>query len=357
MWSKRRLVAGPLIGYYRNRIILYGMNHSKLGLCVIGCGAYAAQFAGSMGKVRSEVDLYFASRDAGKAEDYARRFEGKGWFGSYAEAAECEYLDALYVCTPHHLHREHCQLGAENGKHVLVEKPLAHTSEDGAAILKAAESSAITLMVAENVRFITQVRRCKQLVLEGAIGDLRLINFQEEFPFRSGGWRSQEDLNGGGVTIDGGIHKFHFMRYLVGEPDSVFAVELPRAMTGQEGEDGMVTTLRWPNGTVGLINHSWTSGKPLPPSVQVAGTNGRISFEVGSGRLTVECGSKERTLRFSPDNRGIPLMVQDFIESVREGREPETSAAEGLKDLMLVNSAYNSARSGGVEKVSYPGCV
>ncbi|MDE2843936.1 MAG: Gfo/Idh/MocA family oxidoreductase, partial [Chloroflexota bacterium] len=294
------------------------MKQSKLGLCVIGCGAYAADFAGSLAVVRHEVDLYFASRDLGKAEEYARRFGGKGCFGGYVEAAECDEVDALYVCTPHHLHREHCRLGSENGKHVLVEKPLAHTLEDGAAIIRDAESGAITLMVAENVRYFSQVRQCKRLVSEGAIGDLRLINFQEEYPFRAGGWRSQESLNGGGVIIDGGIHKFHFMRYLAGEPSSVYAMELPKSMTGQEGEDGMVATLRWSNGTVGVINHSWTSGKPLPPTVQVAGSSGRISFEVGSGQLTVESESSERTWRFPPDNRGIPAMVQEFIECVAE---------------------------------------
>lgn len=329
------------------------MKQSKFGLCVIGCGSYAAEFAGSLGKARHEVDLYFASRYLDKAEAYARRFEGKGSFRSYADAAECDDVDALYVCTPHHLHREHCSLGAENQKHVLVEKPLAHSVEDGVAITEKAGLSGIILMVAENIRYFSQVRQCELLVSEGAIGDLRLINFQEEYPFRGGGWRSQESLNGGGVTVDGGIHKFHFMRYLAGEPDSLFAMELPRAMTGQEGEDGMVATLRWPNGTVGLINHSWTSGKPLPPSVHIAGTKGRISFEIGSGQLTLESGNTERTWRFPPDNRGIPAMVHEFIASIREGRDPETSGAEGLKDLMLVNTAYKSARSGVVERVSH----
>ncbi|MDE2778690.1 MAG: Gfo/Idh/MocA family oxidoreductase [Chloroflexota bacterium] len=329
------------------------MKQSRLGLCVIGCGAYAAEFAGSLGKVRHDIDLHFASRDLRKAEAYTRRFGGRSYFGGYVEAAESDEVDALYVCTPHHLHREHCRLGAENGKHVLVEKPLAHTVEDAAAIIRDAESLGITLMVAENIRYFSQVRRCKRLVSEGAIGDLRLINFQEEYPFRAGGWRSQERLNGGGVIIDGGIHKFHFMRFLAGEPDSVFATELPKSMTGQEGEDGMVATLRWSNGTVGVINHSWTSGKPLPPAVQVAGSSGRISFEVGSGQLTVESGSSERTWRFPPDNRGIPAMVQEFIECVAESREPEISGREGLKDLILVKTAYKSARSGEVENVRY----
>jgi len=329
------------------------MKQSKLGLCVIGCGAYAAEFAGSLGKVRHEVDLYFASRDLGKAEGYTRRFGGKGYFGSYGDAAECDDIDALYVCTPHHLHREHCRLGAENGKHVLVEKPLAHTLEDATAIIREAESSGITLMVAENIRYFSQVRQCKRLVSEGVIGDLRSVNFQEEYPFRAGGWRSRESLNGGGVIIDGGIHKFHFMRYLAGEPDSVFAAQLPKSMTGHEGEDGMIATLRWQNGTVGVINHSWTSGKPVPPAVQVAGSGGRISFGVGSGQLTVESRNSEWTWRFPPDNRGIPAMVQEFTGCVEEGREPETSGWEGLRDLILVKTAYKSARSGEVENVSY----
>ena len=319
------------------------MNTKILSLCVIGCGQYAADFAESIRQSAEEVDLYFASRDVRKAEEYSRRFGGKGHFGSYQAAAESDWIEALYICTPHHLHLEHAELGIRNGKHVLVEKPIAHDLRHGRAMVNAAQQAGITLMVAENVRYMTQVRCCQKLVRDGALGTLRLVQFQEKYPFKPGSWRSLAAMNGGGVLIDGGIHKVHFMRYLAGEPNMVFAVELPRAMQNQEGEDGTLVTMIWEGGAVGLINHSWTPGSPEPPTVEVSGTEGRIHFQVGNGSLVLEQGSARRTWQFPPDYRGLPAMLREFQDSIRERRAAETSGEEGLKDLALVDAAYRSS--------------
>ena len=321
------------------------MNATRFSLCVVGCGNYAADFAGILAQSNEHIGLFFASRDSARAEEYCRRFGGQDSFGSYRQAAGDDRVDALYVCTPHHLHRQHSELGMRNGKHILVEKPLANSLEDASAIVRAAENSGVTLMVAENVRYMAQVRKCRELVSDGAVGSLRFIHFQEEYPFQPGGWRSRQADNGGGLLIDGGIHKVHFMRYLAGEPETVYAVELPRAISGQEGEDGVALMLRWPFGVAGIIHHSWTSGSPRPPAVRIAGTRGNISFNVGSGQLVLELDSQEEVLQLPPDQRGIPAMVHEFVSSVHEGREGETSGSEGLRDLALVLAAYESARN------------
>ncbi len=331
--------------------VKFQMNTAKFSLCVVGCGRYAADFAGSLAQLNDEIDLFFASRDSARAEEYSLRFGGRDHFGSYRQAAEDDRVDALYICTPHHLHRQHSELGIRNGKHILVEKPLAQSLDDASAIVRAADNTRVTLMVAENVRYMAQVRKCHELVSDGAVGSLRFIQFQEEYPFQPGGWRNRQEDNGGGVLVDGGIHKVHFMRYLAGEPETVYAADLPRAMSGQEGEDGMALMLRWSSGAAGMINHSWTAGRPLPPEVRVTGTRGNISFTVGNGQLFLERFSQEELFQFPPDHRGIPAMVRDFVACVREEREGETSGTEGLRDLALVVAAYESARSGEVVRV------
>ena len=326
------------------------MENPKLALCVLGCGSFAHTFARSIQEVRGEIDLFFASRDSSRARDYCRLFRGQDYFGSYESAAADPRVEALYLCTPHYLHREHAELAARNGKHILVEKPIARTLAEGTAIIQAADQAAggagVTLMVAENVRFLAQVRHCRELVRDGAIGDLRLIQLQEEYPFTPGGWRSDRAQNGGGVFIDGGIHKIHLLRYLAGEPETIFAAELPKAMDNLEGEDGLIVVARWQSGAVGLINHSWTAATPLPPSVTVSGKAGRISFEVGSRRLSLQRGDQAEHWDFAPDNRGLPAMVQEFRDSIRQRREPEVSGAQGLRDLELTLTAYESARQG-----------
>ena len=307
------------------------MNSSgpSFSLCVVGCGAYAAQFSENLKRAHSPAKLFFASRDLSKARDYCRRLGGSGFFGSYREAAEDRNIDALYICTPHHLHREHSELGIGNGKHILVEKPITHDIASAEALLSSARNAGVTLMVAENVRFLSQVRLCKRLLDEGTIGGVRFIQFQEEYPFVPGSWRSSLDQSGGGVLIDGGIHKVHAMRYLVGEPVSASAIQLPKAMEGHEGEDSMVLQFRWAGGAAGIINHSWTAATPLRPSLSIAGSRGRISLEIGNGRVFLDTGHMTRNWNLEPDFGGIPAMVREFEASISEGRPLRPVAKRG----------------------------
>ena len=129
-----------------------------LRLCVVGCGSFARHFSRAMGALRGEVDLVFASRDAVRAAEFNCVFQGKGAFGSYEDAATDPRVDAMYICTPHHLHREHVELASKAGKHVLVEKPIARNLDEARAIIAAADNNGVTLMVAENYRFLSGVR-------------------------------------------------------------------------------------------------------------------------------------------------------------------------------------------------------
>ncbi|MCI0844766.1 MAG: Gfo/Idh/MocA family oxidoreductase, partial [Chloroflexi bacterium] len=124
----------------------------RLRLCVIGCGGFAKTFAASLVGARDWVDLYFASRDHGRARAYSDEFGGLGAFGSYEDAAANPEIDALYICTPHNLHLEHALLAAAAKKHILLEKPIARTIEEARSIISAATDAGVKLMVAENYR-------------------------------------------------------------------------------------------------------------------------------------------------------------------------------------------------------------
>ena len=337
-------LSGP--GGYRRQEGQIG-SKMKLGLCVVGCGAFARTFAQAMQSARDEIELFFASRDAARARVYAATFEGCGSFGSYAAAAADPRVEALYICTPHHVHGEQVALAAQAGKHILVEKPIARTLAEARAMLAVAQAAGVTLMVAENYRFMAAARQCKALVEAGAVGTLRMVQLQEEAPFRPAQWRTCRDLNGGGVFIDGGIHKVDILLYLAGKPARLYAAPLPPGLPGLEAEDGVVVTTHSASGVVGLINHSWTNvRKPPSPWVSVSGTLGRIYFEVGAPWLKLDDSSAERVWQFADDYYGLVPMVQEFRDSIREEREPEMSGAAGLEDLAVVLKVYESMEQG-----------
>src|SRR5262249_45144606 len=202
----------------------------KLALCIVGRGQFARTFAQGLQPVRDDPALFFPSRDLERASAYAALFQGCGAFGSYEAAAADPRVEAMYLCTPHHLHQAHVALAAQAGKHILVEKPIARTMAEGRAMIAAAQRAGVALMVAEDARFMAAVRQCKALIEQGCVGDLRVVQLHEETPFQPGQWRSRRDLNGGGVFIDSGIHKVHLLRYLAGEPAHLYAAALPKAL-------------------------------------------------------------------------------------------------------------------------------
>ena len=318
-----------------------------LSLCVVGCGEFAGAFARAMQSIPDQVQLLFASRDSQKAADYSARFNGIGHFGSYESAAADPRVDAMYICTPHYLHLEHGALAAAAGKHILVEKPLARSQQEAVELIRAADRAGVTLMVAENYRFMSGVRLARELIDSRRIGDVRLVQLQEEAEFRPAQWRNDQDLNGGGTFMDGGIHKVDLFRYLAGEPATVYASQVPSVQPGINAEDGLAMIARTASGVTGIITHCWAqTSRPRPMWLSVTGSIGRIYYELGSSELILDDGRGERKLPLERDYYGLKPMALEFCASIAEGRPPETTGAEGLADVTVVLKAYESMQMG-----------
>ena len=301
------------------------------------------------------MDLYFASRDLARAEAYAAEFDGEDAFGSYESAAVDPRIDALYICTPHDLHLEHARLAAAAKRHILLEKPIARNVGEARSIIEAANEAGVKLMVAENYRFLAPVQEAKRVIDSGALGQVRLIQVQEEYPFDPGSWRNDRERNGGGAFIDGGIHKASVLAYLAGRPDQVYAVQVPSGISGRDAEDGMVVTTRSDSGVVGVISHTWSIGKPTDrPWVTVSGTLANLHFELGHPWLKIDYGDSQETRSMEPDHRGIPDMVLEFRRSIEEGSTPAMTGEEALDDLAFVLKAYESVETGLPVQLSGP---
>ena len=202
-------------------------------------------------------------------------------------------------------------------------------------------------MVAENYRFMPPVVAAKEMVERGDLGTLRLAQLQEDFPFQPVEWRNNSELNGGGVLIDGGIHKASLLAYLAGNPYEVYAAEVPSAQPGLGAEDGVVAMLRYASGMVGIINHSWSAGPHTPrPWVTLSGSTASAAFELGGDWIdTIDDGGRHRR-QLDNDRAGLAGMVREFRLSVQEGRLPAMTGGEGARDVALVEACYRSMQTG-----------
>ncbi len=208
-------------------------------------------------------------------------------------------------------------------------------------------------MIAENFRFDPATAKAKELIADGAIGDLTFVDVQSE-NLNGGcdGWRLSLERCGGGRMIDGGIHYVDILRNLAGDPESVYALVPPFAtIPGLEGEETMSLTATFPGGLTGFLRYSGAAPLSSIRDVRVSGRTGRLQYMVFGSEVTVETGEGTRSYPVEPEIRGMKRMIRDFIGAVQEGREPTMNGQEALDDLAVVLASYESVRAGNPVKV------
>ncbi len=318
-----------------------------LGLGVVGCGRFAAFHARAARQLGGAVRIAFASRDADRAEAYRRRFGGFAAFGSYEAAAADPRVDALVVCTPHHLHEAHARLAAEHGKAILLEKPIARTLAEADGILSAARSAGVVLMVAENVHFAPGFVAVRGYLRDGAIGEVRQIVVAARGHRRPVGWRSRRAEMGGGLLIDGGIHYLHLLQDWAGPIAKIFAQAPPNLFPTVEGEDTVFLLVRFQGGAVAtLVNSIAAPGLPRLQWAWVTGSEGSLGVDHRGRALWLRGRSIRRARAFVRDKRGLVAQLGEFVAAVREGRLPALPPESARVDLAVVLAAYRSLETG-----------
>jgi phthalate 4,5-cis-dihydrodiol dehydrogenase len=170
-----------------------------------------------------------AAPRAASRQAFEKEFGGRAYETIEGLCADTS-VEAIYVATPHQMHRDHVVAAARAGKHILVDKPLAISLEDGAAMVKACRDAGVHLIVGPSHSFDGPVVQAKRLIDEGAIGAVRMINAWNftDFLYRP---RRPEELDtsqGGGVVFSQGVHQIDIVRLLAGGRGRSIT-----AMTGQ----------------------------------------------------------------------------------------------------------------------------
>jgi predicted dehydrogenase len=315
----------------------------RLGLAFLGCGRITAQHSGTIARVDSSVDRYFASRDGSRAEAYRARLKGAGAFAGYDAALTDARIDAVMVATPPDSHRDLAQRAFSAGKHVIVEKPPFLDTAEFDAVAEAAKRAGRRLFVAENYHYRPQARAIRDIVASGVLGDVRYVSVHAMKHQASGGWRDDPAQAGGGALFEGGIHWVNLLGNLGLTVSDVTGFRPgPRAGV----ERSMLVVARYAEGAVGTLYHSWEIPSLLKGLrlSRIYGTRGSVSFE--SNGLFVAVRSPAGTRMSFPglrDIRGFRAMFTDFFAAIREDREAEYGTARARRDLELVEAAYRSA--------------
>ncbi|MGH8057979.1 MAG: Gfo/Idh/MocA family oxidoreductase [Candidatus Entotheonellia bacterium] len=209
-----------------------GKGSATVHVGIIGLGGGASDMIPAFVQ-HPHIELTAAADiDKGQLEKFQGEFHAETYLNA-ADLCKNPQVDVVYIATPNQFHTEHALLAMEQGKHVLVEKPMTLTLEDADVMIQAAERHGVQLMVNVKHSFDPYIVKIGEIVQSGELGRLRMLHYWyfADWLYRP---RTAEELNpslGGGVTWRQGPHQFDILRTLAGG-----LVRSVRAMTGMWDE-------------------------------------------------------------------------------------------------------------------------
>lgn len=310
------------------------------------------EFIPAIAKTEHEL-VAIASRSEGKAKQTAEEYGISRAYGSYEELLADDSVEAVYVPVPNSEHATWTKRAADNGKHVLCEKPLGVTAAEAREMGEYCESKGVTLMEALMYRYHPRTDRAVEVVRD-ELGDARAAaaTFHSSLDHWPAGTRLNPEL-GGGSVLDVGVYAVNAIRLFLGEPDRVYATA---ADTEDSGVDTQLTgLLAYEDGVTGTVSSSFDTVNTQ--HYHVEGTDGWLRaqrpFGVSSEEeAVIEYGDADRRTSetFAPVDQ-YQRELAHFVECVETGERPRTDATEAARTLAVIDALRESANTGEIVSV------
>jgi predicted dehydrogenase len=326
---------------------------------VIGCGFFAQNQLHAWRDIKGVEIVALCDRDPARLADSAAAFDVARTYEDAAQMFAQGGFDFVDIATTVGSHRALVEMAASAGVHIICQKPFAENMTDARAMVAAAQGAGKVLMVHENFRWQSPIQAALDVVKSGALGQ----PFFGRVSFRSGYdvFSRQPYLAEGKRFIieDLGIHILDISRAFFGDATQI-AATTRRINQNIKGEDVATMMLTHEGGATSVVDCSYATRRmpeTFPQSLlEIDGTKGSLRLNAGY-RLTVQA-SDETVRDVSPPvldwaekpwhniQESVLKIQQHFVDCIAEGIAPETSGADNLKTLALVEAAYLSAAEG-----------
>ena len=349
---------------------------SKLRTGIVGCGKVAHLHAKALLNLKNTDFRAVNSRSLDKAEEFGKQYGVKG-YDDIAKMTSEENLDLVIICTPHPNHLEPALLAISSGAHVLVEKPMASTLQDCETMIAAANENNKKIGVVSQRRFYAPVQRVKQAIGDGKIGKpilgtVNMLGWRDENYYRSDPWRGSWRHEGGGVLVNQAPHQLDVLLWMMGEIDELYGIWANLNHPYIEVEDTALAVIKFKNGALGNIIVSNSQKPGIYGKIQIHGSNGAsVGVQPEGGSMFVAGMSniaeppvndlwtvdgeahlldhwiEEDTSFFDtidPTVYYIQKQIEDFLQAIKEGREPLVTGEDGRRTVELFTAIYRSRR-------------
>jgi UDP-N-acetylglucosamine 3-dehydrogenase len=269
-------------------------------------------------------------------------------YSSYEDLVSAEEVEVVDVCLPTAYHRELALKAARDGKHVILEKPIARNLEDAEAIIEAFDGNSQRLFVGHVVRFFPEYARIKGMIEGGDLGTVGVARASRRSPFLTGwnDWYADWRMSGG-VLLDLVIHDFDFLRWALGEVERVYA----KGVLGREYNrlDYALVTLRFAGGAIAHVEGQWGYPGPFNYSIEVAGSRALVVADSNEPAPLQLLGGAVRSGE-SPDvitgKSPFQTELEHFIRCAATGEEPMVEPKDAYEALRIGHAATESVMTG-----------
>jgi predicted dehydrogenase len=335
----------------------------RLGFAIVGLGHLALeQILPAFGQSKRCKPVALVSGDPDKARRVADQYsiDPKNLYNytTYDRIKDNPEVDIIYIVLPNSMHAEYTIRGAQAGKHILCEKPMATTVKESEQMIAACKQANKKLMIAYRIQYEPHNRAAMEAVRGREIGKITAMTLNNGQ--NQGGdlnqWRLKKALSGGGSLPDVGVYCLNTARFLTGEePHRIVATTYttPNAPRFKEVEETVSWTMQFPSGVQAncAASYGWHQTQfyrvlgsdamlDLSPAFSYAG----IRMHVNRKSPTNPQVEQQTELVFS-DKQQFALEMDHMAECVVQNKTPYTPGEEGLQDMRLMAAIYEAART------------
>ena len=319
---------------------------------IVGPGAIATDFTRAVLTHTAQQVVAVSSRSSERAALFAAAHGIRSSYGSHDDLFADSEVDVVYIAVPHTEHVKLALNAIAAGKHVLVEKPMATSAADAKLVVDAARAAGVFAMEALWAKYLPKFDVIRQLLDDGALGDVRL--FSADYGFRAGYDPASRFFNpalGGGALLDLGVYLVAAASFALGKFSSVTA----RGQLSPTGVD-VQSSLLLETATGAQAVMSTTLLADTPSEAHIIGTSGRIAIDrvfVGPGGFTFS-PSGAKAVRYEDTSglvwrEGLSYQASAVARYISEGRteSPLHSLDETLSVLGTLDEARRQVQVGG----------
>lgn len=331
----------------------------KYNIGIVGCGNISKTHAEAILHTTNGNLIAAFSRTESTLAAFCDQYDITA-YSSYKDFIANGELDIVVICTPTGTHLDYAELAAQNGKHIIVEKPIEVTVERGQLLVQQCKKNKVKLAVIYQNRFIDSIIQMKEAIDHGDIGRPIMARgtvkwYRSQEYYSESSWRGTYALDGGGAVINQSIHTIDLLQWFMGGIESVSAFKENLTHNSMEAEDNAVSCFRFSNGALGVFEASTSIVPAQDRRVEINGTKGTAILE---GNTFYKQFDDEKVKADSNDQAEAagstsPLAGMGFkdhkeqyeqiLNAINQDKNPVVSGQESLQSLAVVEALYTSA--------------